>query len=253
MKKMKCTKLPSPNFDARKDGAVPSIIVLHYTGMSSTAAALDRLRDDKIQNRVSSHYLIDEDGNIYALVPEDKRAWHAGVSHWNGVDDVNSHSIGIEISNRNGEPYTKEQLFSLTLLCHDIMHRHGIAPENIVGHSDVAPARKQDPGAHFPWQTLAKHNIGRWPHPTAKDAFNAAAVATDKKRLKYLFNKAGYAVGGKNKPPLQDVIVAFQRRYEPEVFKTPSAIGVATEKTVEKLRAVARLNRKMKFQKPPAP
>lgn len=249
MKKMKCLDRPSPNFNDRPEDVTPSILVLHYTSMTSTEAALDRLTDPSHENPVSSHYLIDEDGNIYTLVDEDKRAWHAGVSHWNGVSDVNSHSIGIEISNRNGEPYTKEQLFSLTLLCRDIMARHDIKPENVVGHSDVAPDRKQDPGEHFPWQKLSRHDIGRWPVPSAKDAFNAAATAKSPRKLKNLFKKAGYGVNsfGKNKPSLEDLVTAFQRRYEQDAFTDPAKKpGVATEETVKKLRAVARLNKNAK-------
>lgn len=261
MKKMKCLEKLSPNFNDRPEGVTPSILVIHYTSMKSTEAALERLTDPTQEKPVSAHYLIDEAGNIYTLVPEDKRAWHAGVSHWNGISDVNSHSIGIEISNRNGEPYTKEQLFALTLLSRDIMHRHNIKPENVVGHSDVAPDRKKDPGEHFPWQKLSRHNIGIWPTPSIKDAFNAAAVAKNPRKLKNLFKKAGYGVNsfGKNKPTLEDLVVAFQRRYEQDVFsdaaKTP---GVPTEETVKKLRAVARINSAIRQNKkqpprPPAP
>lgn len=228
----------SPNFDDRK-GQKIDIVVVHYTGMASTDAVLEKFADPA--SKVSSHYLIDEKGNIYAMVDEDKRAWHAGVSSWMGKDDVNSRSIGIEISNRNGEPYTKEQLFSLTMLIKDIQGRHDVPPENILGHSDVAPARKMDPGEHFPWQKLSRHDIGRWPKPTIKDKFNAAAVAKNPEQLKALFNEAGYGVA---QPTLQELVTAFQRRYEPEVFKgdAPTA-GTPTAKTVARLRAVARMNK----------
>lgn len=242
---MRCFDRPSPNFDDRKGGAKPELIVLHYTAMESAETALERLTDAAYPKRVSAHYLIDEKGNIYQLVDEEKRAWHAGISSWQGKDDVNSRSIGIEISNRGSEPYTKEQLFSLALLCKDICFRHGIPPENIIGHSDVAPDRKQDPGEHFPWAKMARHDVGAWPKVEAKDKFNAAAAAKSPKQLKKLFNEAGYGVGafGKNKPKLKEIITAFQRHFEPEVFsdatKTP---GVATEETVARLRAVARMN-----------
>jgi N-acetylmuramoyl-L-alanine amidase len=266
---MRCYDRPSPNFDERKDGAKPELIVIHYTAMDSAKAALDRLTDPA--SKVSAHYLIDEKGNIFQLVDEDKRAWHAGISQWQGKDDVNSRSIGIEISNRNGDPYTREQQFSLAMLCKDLMFRHKIPPQNVLGHSDVAPGRKIDPGEHFPWQRFSRHDIGRWPAPTTADAFNAAAAAKDEKQLAQLFKDAGYAVEahGPDKPTLRQVIYAFQQRYEPEVFsdatKTP---GVASEETVKKLRAVIRLNRgetpdapapaaskapKIKPPKPPAP
>ena len=233
----------SPNFDARKGGQKPELVVVHYTGMESTQAVLDKFADPA--SKVSCHYLIDEKGNIYKLVDEEKRAWHAGVSSWMGKDDVNSRSIGIEISNGNGDPYTKEQLFSLTLLIKDIQQRHHIKPENIVGHSDVAPDRKQDPGAHFPWQKLSRQDIGRWPKPTIKDKFNAAAAAKSPHQLKALLKEAGYGVNafGPNKPKLKELVMAFQRRYEPEVFKDKNGEpGKATASTAAKLRAVARMN-----------
>jgi len=242
---MKVINHPSPNFDERHNGAKPEFIVLHYTSMASTEAALERLSDPAA--KVSCHYLIDEKGNIYTMVDEEKRAWHAGVSGWDGKDDVNSRSIGIEISNRDNLPYTNEQLFSLALLCRDIRSRHNIPPENIIGHSDVAPGRKIDPGAHFPWQKLARHDIGRWPAPTLKDKFNATAVAKSPRKLKALFKEAGYPVEmfGKNKPQLKDIVFAFQQRYEPEIFKDPAKTpGKATADTVAKLRAVARQRNK---------
>lgn len=246
---MRCYDRPSPNFDERKDGAKPELIVVHYTSMASAEAALDKLTDPI--SKVSCHYLIDEKGNIYQLVDESKRAWHAGVSSWAGKDDVNSRSIGIEISNRDGLPYTKEQQFALALLCKDLMFRHKIEPQNVIGHSDVAPDRKQDPGEHFPWEKLSKHGIGAWPKPTAADQFNAAAVARSPKKLKQLFNEAGYGVNafGKNKPTLKELVTAFQRHFEPEAFKGEDAKpGKATAETVARLRAVARLRQ----DKPPA-
>jgi N-acetylmuramoyl-L-alanine amidase len=249
---MRCYDRPSPNFDDRKDGAKPELIVVHYTAMDSAEAALDRLTDPTA--KVSAHYLIDEKGNIFQMVEEDKRAWHAGISSWMGKDDVNSRSIGIEISNRDGKPYTNEQLFSLALLCKDIMFRNNIPPENIIGHSDVAPNRKQDPGEHFPWEKLSRHGIGVWPKPTAADQFNAAAVARSPKKLKELFNEAGYGVNafGKGTPKLKELITAFQRHFEPEVFKGDDPKpGKATAETVARLRAVARLNRPPK-DAPPA-
>ncbi len=245
---MRCYDRPSPNFDERKDGAKPELIVVHYTAMASAQAALDRLTDPAA--RVSAHYLIDEKGNIYQMVDEDKRAWHAGISSWDGKDDVNSRSIGIEISNRNGDPYTKEQQFSLALLCKDIMFRHGIRPENIIGHSDVAPDRKQDPGQHFPWEKLSRHGIGVYPKPSAADRFNAAADADSPEKLKELLSAAGYGVDafGKDMPTLKELVTAFQRHYEQDAFKdSAKTTGIATEDTVAMLRALKRL------RQPPPP
>jgi N-acetylmuramoyl-L-alanine amidase len=239
---MRCYDRPSPNFDERKDGAKPEVIVVHYTAMDSAKAALDRLTDPA--SKVSAHYLIDEKGNIYQMVDEEKRAWHAGVSSWLGKNDVNSRSIGIEISNRDGKPYTNEQLFSLALLCKDIMFRHKIDPQNVIGHSDVAPDRKQDPGEHFPWEKLSRHGIGVYPAPTAADKFNAAADAGNPQKLKELLTAAGYGVDafGKDTPTLEQLVTAFQRHFEPDAFKGAAKTpGVATEDTVARLRALKRL------------
>lgn len=146
----------SPNWDER---ALPvSMVVLHYTGMRTGAEALERLCDPRA--KVSAHYLIDEDGTVIALVPEDKRAWHAGRSYWRGITDVNSASIGIELVNPGHEwgyrPFPDAQMEALLPLLADIVDRHGISPTNVVGHSDVAPARKTDPGELFDWERLAR-------------------------------------------------------------------------------------------------
>ncbi|MBI3441248.1 MAG: N-acetylmuramoyl-L-alanine amidase [Proteobacteria bacterium] len=240
---------PSPNFNNRKDGIQPSLIILHYTGGTSAEYALARLTDAAQENKVSAHYMIDEEGNIYRLVDEDKRAWHAGVSSWNGISDVNSASIGIELSNRGHEPYTRKQLLALAELCDDIMRRHNIQPQDIIGHSDIAPDRKQDPGYHFPWHALARKGIGVIPKPKLRDHFNAASVAKKPKKLKKLFIKAGYGVDatGAGKPTLEQLVSAFQQHYEPHVFTHPGKKeqpGKPTASTVIKLRALARYNKR---------
>ena len=148
---------PSPNFGPRPEGATVDILILHYTGMESAQAALDRLCDPEAE--VSAHYLIDEDGTVTHLVPEEKRAWHAGRSYWRGITDVNSASIGIELVNPGHEfgyrPFTDAQMSSLCPLLANIVRRHAIDPSDVVGHSDIAPARKQDPGELFDWEMLA--------------------------------------------------------------------------------------------------
>lgn len=229
---------PSPNFNERKDDAKIDLVIIHYTGMASTEAALTRLTDPK--SEVSCHYLIDEEGNIFQLVDDDKRAWHAGVSSWRGKGDVNSRSIGIELSNRGHEPFTDKQLGALALLSHDLSHRHNIPPENFIGHSDIAPDRKQDPGPLFPWRKMASHDIGVWPQPTLKDKFNAKASAKDERKLKVLFRIAGYGV---DTPSVKELVTAFQSRYEPHVFKNPAKVGIATPSTVAKLRALIRMRK----------
>jgi N-acetylmuramoyl-L-alanine amidase len=150
---------PSPNFDARDSGI--SMVVLHYTGMRDAESAIARLRDPEA--RVSCHYLIAEDGQVLRMVAEENRAWHAGLSYWRGVHGVNSCSIGIEIVNPGHEfgyrPFTEQQMEALLPLLGGIVERHGVVPANVVGHSDVAPARKQDPGELFDWARLAKHGL----------------------------------------------------------------------------------------------
>jgi N-acetylmuramoyl-L-alanine amidase len=158
----------SPNFDARAANAKPNYIVLHYTGMSSAERACDWLCAP--ESKVSSHYLVDEDGSVVHIVNEDMRAWHAGVSHWKGETDMNSHSIGIEIQNPGHGPdyaeFPKVQLLSIIVLALDIMRRHKIDPRNVLAHSDVAPGRKVDPGQKFDWKLLHEYCVGHWVQPS---------------------------------------------------------------------------------------
>ncbi len=161
---------PSPNCGPRPDGAAIDMLILHYTGMESAEAALTRMCD--ADARVSAHYMIDEDGTVYRLVDEAMRAWHAGVSSWRGAGNINDRSIGIELVNPGHEfgyrRFPVSQMTALTGLCREILARHPIAPANVLGHSDVAPSRKQDPGELFDWQALAAAGIGLW--PTAESA-----------------------------------------------------------------------------------
>lgn len=199
---------PSPNFNER---TLPiSMIVLHYTGMQSGEAALARLRDPAAE--VSAHYLIDEDGTIHRLVAEDKRAWHAGASHWRGITDVNSASIGIELVNPGHEfgyrDFTEAQIEALIPLMQEIKDRHGITRGNIVGHSDVAPTRKQDPGELFPWGKLARLRLAL-PRPT-------------KNLMDPLWGDAGFLLAlerfGYEVTDDLAAVVAFQRRFRPELI-----------------------------------
>lgn len=196
----------SPNFNERK---LPiSMIVLHYTGMESGAAALARLMDPNAE--VSAHYLVEEDGAIVAMVREDKRAWHAGRAHWRGISDVNSASVGIEIVNPGHEfgyrPFPDEQIASVMRLVQDIKDRHAVTRGNIVGHSDIAPARKQDPGELFPWDALAKRRLAL-PRPTKNmtdPLWSDAAFLLALERFGYDVTDAAAAV------------TAFQRRFRPQ-------------------------------------
>jgi len=198
--------LPSPNHDER---ALPiSMIVLHYTGMPDCQGALDRLTS--AQAKVSSHYCIDEDGSIYRLVDEERRAWHAGKSYWRGIRDINSASIGIEIVNPGHEfgyrPFTDEQMAALIPLVADLKDRYGIGRGNVVGHSDIAPSRKEDPGELFPWDAFAKRRLAL-PSPTRNliDPFWSDAA------FHLALERFGYDVTDPWK-----ATVAFQRRFRPD-------------------------------------
>ena len=164
---MTLIEAPSPNFEPRL--AVPDMIVLHYTGMPTGGAALERLRDPAA--KVSSHYLVEEDGRVFRLVPEERRAWHAGVSFWKGRRDINTASIGIEIVNPGHEfgyrPFPDAQVAAVIALVADIRTRWTVEDAQIVGHSDVAPDRKDDPGELFPWKRLAQAGHGLWVEPPA--------------------------------------------------------------------------------------
>lgn len=168
---------PSPNFGPRRDGAVPDLIVLHYTGMASRDAALERLCDPAAE--VSAHYLIARDGAITALVEETARAWHAGAGEWAGASDVNSRSIGIELCNAGDHPFAARQMTALAGLMANVMERWAIPPHRVIGHSDMAPLRKRDPGPRFDWRGLALQGVSVWPDPTvSQDAdFTASARA----------------------------------------------------------------------------
>jgi N-acetylmuramoyl-L-alanine amidase len=198
---VKKVEMPSPNHDDR-GGAAIDMLVLHYTGMKSAAEALARLCDSSA--KVSAHYTIDEDGTVYAHVPEARRAWHAGVAYWTGASDVNACSIGIELVNPGHEfgyrDFAESQIAALTTLCHSILMRHPIPSWRVLGHSDVAPARKDDPGELFPWQGLAKAGIGLWPQAAA-NGLGADGLA-----------RYGYDPNA----PADKVITAFQRHFRPK-------------------------------------
>ena len=166
---------PSPNCGERRGGLRPSLIVLHYTAMASAEAALARLCDPAAE--VSCHYLIDEDGTVFALVPEDRRAWHAGAVSWGGAGDVNSRSIGIELQNDGRSPFPERQMAVLERLVAGVMARWGIPPEGVIAHSDMAPDRKGDPGPRFDWRRLARAGLAVWPEPCAPGDLVADARA----------------------------------------------------------------------------
>lgn len=153
----------SPNHGMRRDGLVPELVVLHYTAMPSVEAALERLCAP--EHEVSAHYLIGRDGQLWQLVDEDRRAWHAGAGNWRGRGDVNSRSIGIELDNSGLHPYSEPLMARLEVLLSDILARWSIGPEGVIGHQDFAPRRKADPGPRFDWRRLARRGLAVWPAP----------------------------------------------------------------------------------------
>jgi N-acetylmuramoyl-L-alanine amidase len=197
---------PSPNSAPRPDGTVIDTLVLHYTELP-LQDSLDVLGDATREHRVSAHYVVAEDGTAYRLVSEERVAWHAGRSHWRGREALNGTSIGIEIVNLHGDrhDYPRAQIAALIELCRGILARHpGIVPRNVVGHSDIAPKRKMDPGLRFPWATLALSSIGLWPR---------AATAPLEGDVQAALERFGYppAVG----VTTADIVASFQRRFRP--------------------------------------
>lgn len=165
---------PSPNFGDRRGGATPSLVVLHYTAISCEAARA-RLCDPEAE--VSAHWLIWQTGEAEALVDERHRAWHAGAGGWAGLDDVNSHSIGIELANDGTQPFAEPQMAALERLLAAIMARWNIPAHRVIGHSDMAPSRKSDPGRHFDWRRLALQGLSVWPEPAAEAPLAASLTA----------------------------------------------------------------------------
>lgn len=217
---MRIVERPSPNHDARPAGAPIDMLILHYTGMRNAKAALDRLCDPAA--RVSAHYCIDEDGTIFGLVPEARRAWHAGVSYWAGARDINNRSIGIEIVNPGHEfgyrPFPEPQMRALERLAREILTRLPISARLVLGHSDVAPARKIDPGELFDWQRLARAGIGMWPGTTGFPLRRVASTKNEIAGVQSQLAAFGYevAVTGVIDRATSLSLSAFQRHFRPE-------------------------------------
>jgi len=216
----------SPNHGARRGGRAPDMILMHYTGMADATAALDRLCDPAPgdSHPVSAHYLVFEDGAILQCVPEARRAWHAGVASWQGDVDVNSRSIGIEIANPGHDfgyrDFPGEQIAAVIALCADILRRRPIPPDRILGHADVAPARKRDPGEKFPWQTLFGAGIGHWVEPSALTAgadleYGARGPAVEALQNALVAYGYGVELTTCYDRATQQAVAAFQRHFRP--------------------------------------
>jgi N-acetylmuramoyl-L-alanine amidase len=237
---MKTIDAPSPNFDARV--RPPDLILLHYTGMPTGEAALARLRDPAA--RVSAHYVVEEDGRVFALVPEARRAWHAGKSFWKGERDINGCSVGVEIVNPGHEfgyrAFPDAQIAAVIELVGDIRSRWDIADTRILGHADVAPDRKEDPGELFPWQALAEAGHGLWaepapaPGPPLAEGADGAGVFA----LQAGLSRIGYdsPPSGRYDGATAAIVRAFQRHWRPRLVD-----GVADGETRARLIALLKL------------
>ena len=196
---------PSDNHGKRRGSLQPSMIIIHYTGMQSVQAALERLCSPEFE--VSSHYLISAQGEIFQLVSEDRRAWHAGLSYWRGWQDINSRSIGIELDNVGDQPFPFPQMRSLISLCKDIQCRWSIWPVNVLGHSDVSVTRKVDPGSKFDWESLARAGVGIWPENSTTNSDIAPSKVNFLKNAELL----GYDISN----GLTSVLAAVRCRFSP--------------------------------------
>ncbi len=221
---------PSPNRNARPAGARPELLVLHYTGMPTAQAALERLCDPAAE--VSAHYLVDEDGTTVALVPEELRAWHAGQSWWRGRAGLNDVSVGIELVNPGHEwgyrPFPPAQTGALVALARGVMDRWSIPAWGVVAHSDIAPDRKEDPGELLDWRGLAAEGVGVWPEPGGEIPPDEADARTMLAKIGYPLEPQGVTIG--------QALTAFQRRFRPQLVD-----GGLDPGTMGRLRDVAGL------------
>lgn len=228
---------PSPNFGPRRDGKQPVFLILHYTGLATAKEAMDVLKSPEME--VSAHYVVHEDGRVVQMVSEKARAWHAGKSFWKGETDINSASIGIEIVNpgvlENYPPFHDAQIEAVIRLCQDICKRHEIRPENVLAHSDIAPARKTDPGQSFPWKRLHDAGIGHYVEPTPICGGRFLARGEQGQLVEALQSMLalyGYeiAITGIFDEATEIVIKAFQRHFRPQ-----NVDGVADVSTIDTL------------------
>ncbi len=239
---LKIQERPSPNKDARPASKKICHLVLHYTGMQTADEAIDRLTD--AEARVSAHYTVDESGNIFRHVHESERAWHAGVSSWSGETDINGTSVGIEIANCGHEfgysGFPGTQIQAVIDLCKEVLRRHPIPPRNVIGHSDVAPMRKMDPGELFPWEELASQGIGLWPQDVpiiSAETLGPMSSTPKVRQVQRSLEAFGYGlnVNGMYDGVTQAVVTAFQRHFRPQKVdgladaETQSLLGTLLE------------------------
>jgi N-acetylmuramoyl-L-alanine amidase len=232
---------PAANFEPRRAGMRPSILILHYTGVASAAKAIEWL--SRAESRVSCHYVIDESGCVTQMVAEAVRAWHAGEASWAGETDINSASIGIEIQNPGHElgypDFSEPQLTAVEALARDILRRHDIRPERVLAHSDVAPRRKIDPGEKFPWGRLAAAGVGHWvePAPLVDAEPGLGGAVPQLAELQRQLRDYGYAIEptGLADGATEFVVKAFQRHFRPA--RVDGRIDASTITTLQRLAA----------------
>jgi N-acetylmuramoyl-L-alanine amidase len=199
----KVTKQLSPNQGPRRNGLRPSLVVIHYTAMANVSVALERLCDPAAE--VSAHYLIGADGGVIQMVEEDQRAWHAGQGEWAGQEDINSRSIGIELDNTGSHPFPEPQMSALETLLRGILDRWDIEPDGVIGHSDMAPGRKADPGPHFDWARLARQGLAGQGSPNPSSANPSTETFTAHAK------QAGFTADA----PLETLLTATRLRFAP--------------------------------------
>jgi N-acetylmuramoyl-L-alanine amidase len=236
---------PSPNFEPRREDRVPDMLILHYTGMETSDAALDWLTREEA--KVSAHYLVDEAGRIAQIVAEEMRAWHAGQSYWAGETDLNSCSIGIEIHNPGHDfdypDFPEVQMQAVEALCRDILSRQAIQSARVLAHSDIAPGRKRDPGERFDWARLARAGVGLWVEPAPLGADAGLGLGDENDAVAALqsgLQEFGYGVEvtstyGKG---LEQVVEAFQRHFRP--LRIDGRADISTRDTLARLLAAHR-------------
>ena len=232
--------IPSANYGDRNKGRLPDMILLHYTGMPDVEGAIAKLCT--VGTDVSAHYIVLEDGRIIQCVPEANRAWHAGEASWAGEDDINSCSIGVEIVNRGhdwGYPdFPLRQIAAVIALCRGIILRRKVPSHRVLGHSDVAPARKKDPGEKFPWHSLANSGVGHWVQPAPivrSETLKLGTVSNDVRDLQQALARYGYPVpkSGHYDAATMEVVTAFQRHFRPVRVD-----GIADHSTLITLQAL---------------
>ena len=221
---MKISNVYSPNFDKKKRSYKSiKFLVIHYTGMQSERESIKRLCNPK--SKVSSHYLISQNGKVYQLVMDNRIAWHAGKSCWGKYKNLNKNSIGIEMVNKGHKfgytNFKKKQLSNLIKICQNLIKKYKIKSQNIVGHSDIAPLRKLDPGEKFPWEKLGKNKIGIWHSLRERDLIKFRKIKIiNKFKVEFInkLKKIGYCFNTRKKGSLVKIIKAFQRHYRKDLI-----------------------------------